>query len=96
MSPQVTDEQNEFLSVFFSRNSYVRGRYDDSSSFAELSHHLSSLPGGRDANRLFYLALPPTVYQQVGTNISTQCMSDRCASVVLKSPNPERVLLFNR
>lgn len=95
ISPQVTDEQNEFLSAFFSKNSYVRGRYDDSSSFAELSHHLSSLPGGSDANRLFYLALPPTVYQQVGTNISSQCMSDRCASVVLKSPNLQCVLFFN-
>lgn len=95
MNFQVTDEQNEFLSVFFSKNSYVRGRYDDSSSFAELSHHLSSLPGGRDSNRLFYLALPPTVYQQVGTNISTQCMSDKCVSVVLKSTNPERVSFFN-
>lgn len=81
--------------MFFSKNSYVRGRYDDSSSFAELSHHLSSLPGGSDANRLFYLALPPTVYQQVGTNISTQCMSDKCVSVVLESTKPERVLLLN-
>lgn len=92
--PQVTNEQNEFLSMFFSKNSYVRGRYDDSSSFAELSHHLSSLPGGSDANRLFYLALPPTVYQQVSTNINTQCMSDKCVSVVLESTNRERVLLF--
>lgn len=93
--PQITDEQNEFLSMFCSKNSYVRGRYDDISSFAELSHHLSSLPGGGDANRLFYLALPPTVYQQVGTNISTQCMSDKCVSVVPNSTKPEHVFLFN-
>uniref|UniRef100_H2UQV8 Glucose-6-phosphate 1-dehydrogenase n=1 Tax=Takifugu rubripes TaxID=31033 RepID=H2UQV8_TAKRU len=74
---KVTTEQNECLSMFFSKNSYVRGRYDDSSSFTQLSLHLSSLPGGSYANRLFYLALPPTVYQQVGTNISCHCMSDR-------------------
>ncbi|TWW56617.1 Glucose-6-phosphate 1-dehydrogenase [Takifugu flavidus] len=74
---KVTTEQNECLSMFFSKNSYVRGRYDDSSSFTQLSLHLSSLPGGSHANRLFYLALPPTVYQQVGTNISSHCMSDR-------------------
>ncbi|TNM87131.1 hypothetical protein fugu_007361 [Takifugu bimaculatus] len=74
---KVTTEQNECLSMFFSKNSYVRGRYDDSSSFTQLSLHLSSLPGGSHANRLFYLALPPTVYQQVGTNISCHCMSDR-------------------
>lgn len=91
---QVTTEQNECLSMFFSKNSYVRGRYDDSSSFAQLSLHLSSLPGGSDANRLFYLALPPTVYQQVGTNISCHCMSDRSVSAVLESTNLEHGFSF--
>lgn len=81
--------------MFFSKNSYVRGRYDDSSSFAQLGLHFSSLPGGSDANRLFYLALPPTVYQEVGTNISCHCMSDKSVSVVLESTGVERGLLFD-
>lgn len=72
--------------MFFSKNSYVRGRYDDGSTFAQLSHHLSSLPGGSDANRLFYLALPPTVYQEVGTNISAHCMSDKSVSAFSSQP----------
>lgn len=79
--PQVTDEESECLSAFFSKNSYLRGRYDDDSSFAQLNAHLSSLPGGADANRLFYLALPPTVYHHVSTNIRAHCMSSKSVSV---------------
>ncbi|XP_070696035.1 glucose-6-phosphate 1-dehydrogenase-like isoform X2 [Pempheris klunzingeri] len=74
---KITDEESESLSAFFSKNSYLRGSYDDDSSFTELSAHLSSLPGGADANRLFYLALPPTVYHDVSTNIRTHCMSHK-------------------
>uniref|UniRef100_A0A3Q3W4M3 Glucose-6-phosphate 1-dehydrogenase n=1 Tax=Mola mola TaxID=94237 RepID=A0A3Q3W4M3_MOLML len=74
---KVTEEQSECLSAFFSKNSYLRGTYDDSSSFAQLSAHLSSLPGGSEANRLFYLALPPTVYHHVSTNIRAYCMSHK-------------------
>lgn len=81
--PQVTDEESECLSAFFSKNSYLRGRYDEDSSFAQLNAHLSSLPGGADANRLFYLALPPTVYHDVSTNIRTHCMSCKSVSVTL-------------
>lgn len=81
--PQVTEEQSECLSAFFSKNSYLRGTYDDSSSFAQLNAHLSSLPGGSEANRLFYLALPPTVYHHVSTNIRAYCMSHKSVSVLM-------------
>lgn len=81
--PQVTDEDSERLSAFISKNSYVRGRYDDNSSFGQLNAHLSALPGGSDANRLFYLALPPTVYHHVSTNIRAHCMSRKSVSVIL-------------
>ncbi|KAG8002701.1 Glucose-6-phosphate 1-dehydrogenase [Nibea albiflora] len=74
---KVTDEESESLSAFFSRNSYLRGRYDDDSSFSQLNAHLLSLPGGADANRLFYLALPPTIYHHVSANIRNHCMSSK-------------------
>lgn len=72
---KVTDEESKCLSTFFSKNSYLSGKYNDGSSFAQLNTHLSSLPGGADANRLFYLALPPTVYHNISTNIRAHCMS---------------------
>ncbi|XP_022060897.2 glucose-6-phosphate 1-dehydrogenase-like [Acanthochromis polyacanthus] len=74
---KVTDEDSKCLSAFFSKNSYLSGRYDDGSSFDQLNNLLSSLPGGADANRLFYLALPPSVYHHVSANIRHQCMSHK-------------------
>ncbi|KAJ8397014.1 hypothetical protein AAFF_G00010680 [Aldrovandia affinis] len=72
---KVADGEAERLSVFFSRNSYLSGRYDEESSFTQLHAHLSTLPEGHDANRLFYLALPPSVYHHVTQNIRHHCMS---------------------
>ncbi|XP_054636641.1 glucose-6-phosphate 1-dehydrogenase-like isoform X2 [Dunckerocampus dactyliophorus] len=72
---KVADEEGDCLSSFFSKNSYLRGSYDDGSSYDKLDTHLSSLPGGVDANRIFYLALPPTVYHHVCANIRKHCMS---------------------
>lgn len=74
---KVTDEESDCLAAFFSKNSYISGRYDDATSFRKLSDLLSSLPGGAEANRLFYLALPPTVYHSVTTNISTHCIGHK-------------------
>ncbi len=90
--PQVTDEESESLSAFFSKNSYVRGRYDDDSSFTQLNAHLSSLPKGAEANRLFYLALPPTVYHDVSANIRAHCMGSKSVSVILA--NPQKRLVY--
>lgn len=91
--PQVTDEESECLSAFFGKNSYLRGRYDDDNCFAQLSAHLSSLPGGADASRLFYLALPPTVYREVSTNIRAHCMSHKSVSVILAKVHKNSGLL---
>ncbi|XP_075772694.1 glucose-6-phosphate 1-dehydrogenase isoform X2 [Pelodiscus sinensis] len=67
------DEQAK-LQEFFSRNSYVSGTYDSSTSFQQLNTHLAGLHNGEKANRLFYLALPPSVYEDVTLNIRECCM----------------------
>ncbi|XP_004070477.2 glucose-6-phosphate 1-dehydrogenase [Oryzias latipes] len=74
---KVTEKDSAALSDFFSKNSYLSGRYDDGTSFDKLNSLLSSLPGGANANRLFYLALPPTVYCHVSTNIRDHCTSSK-------------------
>ena len=76
VSYQVKEEDSERLSAFFNRNSYLAGRYTDGESFTQLQCHLDSLAPGIAANRLFYLALPPTVYNDVTKNIRQHCMSD--------------------
>ncbi|XP_012773224.3 glucose-6-phosphate 1-dehydrogenase isoform X1 [Maylandia zebra] len=74
---KVADTEVDRLSAFFSRNTYVSGKYVDGDSFSKLDTHIESLPGGPGANRLFYLALPPTVYHDVTKNIKHHCMSTK-------------------
>lgn len=83
MLTQVTDTDAERLSVFFSRNTYISGKYGDKNSFSNLNTHILTLPGGAEANRLFYLALPPTVYHDVTKNIRHQCMSTKSVDTIL-------------
>ncbi|XP_068599618.1 glucose-6-phosphate 1-dehydrogenase-like [Brachionichthys hirsutus] len=84
---KVTDTETERLATFFSRNTYISGSYEGERSFSELDAHVLSLPGGAGANRLFYLALPPTVYHSVTTNIKQCCMSKKGWSrVIVEKP----------
>lgn len=71
------------LSAFFSRNSYISGNYTSESAFSALNTHIMSLPGASDANRLFYLALPPTIYHSVTKNIKQCCMSAKSVNGLL-------------
>ncbi|XP_077696681.1 glucose-6-phosphate 1-dehydrogenase isoform X2 [Eretmochelys imbricata] len=71
---KVEPDEQEKLEEFFARNSYMSGTYDDSTSFRRLNTHLDALHNGDKANRLFYLALPPSVYEHVTRNIKECCM----------------------
>uniref|UniRef100_A0A8B9R5T0 Glucose-6-phosphate 1-dehydrogenase n=1 Tax=Astyanax mexicanus TaxID=7994 RepID=A0A8B9R5T0_ASTMX len=73
---KVKEAETERLSAFFSRNSYLAGRYTEGDSFSQLRAHLDSLAPEAAANHLFYLALPPTVYHDATKNIREHCMSD--------------------
>ncbi|XP_037334310.2 glucose-6-phosphate 1-dehydrogenase isoform X1 [Pungitius pungitius] len=84
---KVTDKDTERMSAFFKRNTYISGKYTDESSFSKLDAHITSLPGGAVANRLFYLALPPTVYHDVTKNIKQCCMSSKgWTRVIVEKP----------
>uniref|UniRef100_A0A8D0H3P5 Glucose-6-phosphate 1-dehydrogenase n=1 Tax=Sphenodon punctatus TaxID=8508 RepID=A0A8D0H3P5_SPHPU len=72
---KATPEEQKKLDEFFSRNSYVSGKYDELGSFERLNAHLNRLHNGEKANRLFYLALPPSVYEPVTRNVRQTCMS---------------------
>uniref|UniRef100_A0A4W4HLB3 Glucose-6-phosphate 1-dehydrogenase n=1 Tax=Electrophorus electricus TaxID=8005 RepID=A0A4W4HLB3_ELEEL len=74
---KVADTEADRLEAFFIRNSYISGKYGDEVAFSNLHSHLLSLPGGAEANRLFYLALPPSVYLDVTKNIHRRCMSTK-------------------
>ncbi|CAL8465488.1 g5024 [Coccomyxa elongata] len=65
-------EVNEFLS----RMSYIPGSYDGDEGFQSLQKGLEDREKGHEGapvGRLFYLALPPTVYPQVCAGIKKNC-----------------------
>jgi len=62
---------------FWQNNSYVAGSYDTKRDFEMLNQEMSNLEQkiSKVCNRLFYLALPPSVFESVTTAIKNTCMS---------------------
>lgn len=63
------------LGSFFENNHYVKGSYDNPADFKHLNEEICKFEIGKESNRLFYLALPPTVFESVTSNIHDYCMS---------------------
>jgi glucose-6-phosphate 1-dehydrogenase len=70
------DEDATKLKEFWAMNTYVRGSYTEKDAFEKLNVEIVKLEAGhKKANRLFYLALPPSVFAPVTSNIKLCCMS---------------------
>ena len=66
----------ELVEKFFQAHKYIQGSYDCDEDFKNLNleiRKLVKLTSG--INRLFYMALPPRVYESVATNIHDHCMA---------------------
>ncbi|MDD2921604.1 MAG: glucose-6-phosphate dehydrogenase, partial [Anaerolineales bacterium] len=61
-----TDEE---WNVFAPNLYYLCGKYTEANDFANLAEHLTQLENG-EANRLFYMALPPTLFPAIIDNLS--------------------------
>lgn len=69
-----TKDAEEQLESFGKMCSYISGQYDQDSSFEELEKHLAELEKGQDKNnRIFYMALPPSVFIPVSQHLKTCC-----------------------
>lgn len=65
-----TKELEKQLEEFVGFCSYVSGQYDKDESFIELEKHLGELEQGRkENNRIFYMALPPSVFITVSQHL---------------------------
>ena len=60
--------EEELLEQFWAANSYVAGSYDKNEDFKILSLMMAEKEK-KCANRLFYLALPPSVFKQISSMI---------------------------
>lgn len=69
-----TKDMEQQLNDFCSLCSYISGQYDQDESFVQLRHHLEELESGRkETNRVFYMALPPSVFTTVSQHIKKNC-----------------------
>jgi glucose-6-phosphate 1-dehydrogenase len=69
-----TKEHEEQLDEFTGLCSYLSGQYDQDGSFQELESHLGKLEKGqKETNRIFYMALPPSVFIPVSEMLKKHC-----------------------
>lgn len=69
---KVKDSEKQKLEEFFKVNEYIAGNYDKPDGFAKLN---KAIEEKGSCNRIFYLALPPSVYETVTLNLKAVCMS---------------------
>lgn len=83
-----TKDLEKQLSEFCDLCTYVSGQYDQDDSFLQLNKHLEELEAGRsETHRLFYMALPPSVFTVVSQHLKRCCYpKNGIARVIVSVP----------
>jgi glucose-6-phosphate 1-dehydrogenase len=71
--------------------SYVDGDYQDGAAFDNLREHLEGIESSyqsKESNRIFYLALPPTVFIPVAKNLKEHCYNSKAGvnRIIIEKP----------
>ncbi|KAL1129638.1 hypothetical protein AAG570_012583 [Ranatra chinensis] len=72
---KVRDGEENRYEEFWKLNYYIQGSYSVRKDFELMNQELNSHEPSAGANRVFYLALPPSVFESVTTNLRNTCMS---------------------
>jgi len=72
---KVKEDEADKYNQFWKLNYYVAGAYSERRDFELLNQELSKFDNLQSANRLFYLALPPSVFENVTVHIKNTCMA---------------------
>lgn len=70
--PEIVTAIQEFKDL----STYVAGSYEEGEAFDDLNAHLEEIESkyqSKEANRIFYLALPPSVFIPVAKNLKEHC-----------------------
>ena len=92
-----TKEIEEQLAAFTNLCTYVSGQYDKDESFIDLRKHLEELEANRkETNRIFYMALPPSVFITVSQHLKKNCYPTKgIARVIVRFPDFDSVSKLN-
>ncbi|RZF33641.1 hypothetical protein LSTR_LSTR007019 [Laodelphax striatellus] len=72
---KVKPEEEERYEEFWKLNYYYPGSYDSRKDFEMFNQEISKKEPRAGANRLFYLALPPSVFEVVTVHLRNTCLS---------------------
>jgi len=79
-------------------NSYVSGGYEDPAGYTALNDHIKTKETTAKADRIFYLALPPSVFIPVTQKVKDHCESTRFLATLISfyfcAPNFRAPLYF--
>ncbi|KAL1590537.1 Glucose-6-phosphate 1-dehydrogenase [Cladosporium halotolerans] len=83
-----TPEIEQQLEEFCKHTTYVSGQYDDDESFQALEKHLQELEKGQpETNRVFYMALPPSVFIPVSERLKKNTYPKKgIARIIIEKP----------
>ncbi|KAH9045586.1 glucose-6-P dehydrogenase [Lactarius pseudohatsudake] len=77
------------IEEFKKLSSYVSGGYEDSASFENLENHLKGVESAYQSkvtNRVFYLALPPSVFLPVAENLKKHNYASGVNRIIVEKP----------
>uniref|UniRef100_A0A8R1HSS9 Glucose-6-phosphate 1-dehydrogenase n=1 Tax=Caenorhabditis japonica TaxID=281687 RepID=A0A8R1HSS9_CAEJA len=88
---KVRDSEKPAFEEFIKKCTYIQGKYDTSEGFQRLQSHIDSIQkesNNQAVNRLYYLALPPSVFNVVSTELKNNCMDhgDSWTRVIIEKP----------
>lgn len=83
-----TKESEEQLEQFLSICTYIAGQYDQDEPFQALNKHILEIEDGREeGNRVFYMALPPSVFITVSEHLKRNCYPKKgIARIIIEKP----------
>ena len=77
------DTDSPDFEAFFARFSYHRATFEDITGYASLKERISTIESksGLCTNKLFYLAVPPSSYESIFSNLGTSGLSLPCSDM---------------
>lgn len=83
-----TKEVEEQLDQFCSICTYLSGQYDQDEPFQKLDQHIKDIEKNRkEGNRVFYMALPPSVFIPVSQHLKRNCYPEKgIARIIIEKP----------